>query len=196
MPLKHHDYVTRTKGELMRFVNWLAVVPLALCLGASSMQVEAKTTKSHHHHKVCKTSCCSTKGDGIVSTAQKDPSLKTLVSDLKAAGLCGVLSGKGPFTVFAPDEAAFAKLPKGNNLSGDKDKLAKVLKYHVLPRKLMAADLAPLRSATTLEGESVMLNNKDGKEIVDGAEVTKADIVCGNGVIHIIDTVLMPERGK
>ena len=60
----------------------------------------------------------------------------------------------------------------------------------------MAADLAPLRAATTLEGESVMLNNKDGKEIVDGAFVTKADIVCGNGVIHVIDTVLMPERGK
>jgi uncharacterized surface protein with fasciclin (FAS1) repeats len=179
----------------MRFANWLAVVPVALCLGASSMQVEAKTTKSHHH-KACKTSCCSTKGKDIVSTAQADPSLKTLVKDLQEAGLVCTLKGKGPFTVFAPDEAAFAKLPKNNTLSSDKDKLAKVLKYHVIGRKLMAADLAPLRSATTLEGESVMLNNKDGKEIVDGAFVTKADIVCGNGVIHIIDTVLMPERGK
>ena len=179
----------------MRFVNWLAVVPVALCLGASSMQVEAKT--SHHHHKKCAPACCSTrKGKDIVQTAAADGSLKTLVADLKAAGLVGALKGKGPFTVFAPDEAAFAKLPKNNNLSADKDKLAKVLKYHVVGRKLMASDLTPLRSVTTLEGESLMLNNKDGKEIVDGAFVTKADIVCNNGVIHIIDTVLVPERGK
>jgi uncharacterized surface protein with fasciclin (FAS1) repeats len=106
------------------------------------------------------------------------------------------LKGKGPFTVFAPDQAAFAKLPKNSTLAADKDKLTKVLKYHVLPNKLMASDLTSMRSAPTLEGESVMLNSKDGKEIVDGAFVTKADIVCSNGVIHIIDTVLVPERGK
>ena len=180
----------------MRFVNWLAVVPVALCLGASSMQVEAKTSKSHHHKNCGTSACCARKGKDIVQTAAADGSLKTLVADLKEAGLVGTLKGKGPFTVFAPDDAAFAKLPKNNNLSADKDKLAKVLKYHVVGKKLMASDLTGMRSQPTLEGESVMLNNKDGKEIVDGAFVTKADIVCNNGVIHIIDTVLVPERGK
>ncbi|HEY9683779.1 MAG TPA: fasciclin domain-containing protein [Oculatellaceae cyanobacterium] len=179
----------------MRSVTWLAAVPLALCLGASSMQVEAKT---HHHkkHGSCCTSTCSRKGKNIVQTACADGSFKTLVSNLKAAGLTKTLEGKGPFTVFAPDDAAFAKLPKNNNLSGDKDKLAKTLKYHVVAKKLMASDLTAMRSVPTLEGESLMLNSKDGKEIVDGAMVTKADIVCNNGVIHVIDTVLSPERGK
>jgi uncharacterized surface protein with fasciclin (FAS1) repeats len=176
----------------MRFVTWLAAVPLALCLGASSMQVEAKT----HHHKKNAACCAKRAGKDIVQTASADGSFKTLVADIKAAGLAKTLEGKGPFTVFAPDDAAFAKLPKNNNLSGDKDKLAKTLKYHVIGRKLLASDLTPLRSVTTLEGESLMLNNKDGKVLVDGAVVTKADIVCNNGVIHVIDTVLSPERGK
>jgi len=185
----------------MRFVNWLALAPLAISLNVSSLEAEAKTgTTSHHHHtKVCcaGTPCTSHKsGKDIVQTAAADSSLSTLVANLKAAKLMCTLKGKGPFTVFAPDNAAFTKFSKNNPLTSDQAWLARVLKYHVINKKLMASDLTKLRSQPTLEGESVMLNNKDGKEIVDGALVTKADIVCNNGVIHIIDTVLVPERGK
>jgi len=178
-------------------IKWLMAAPLMLSLAtvATSDTAEAKA-KKHGHNKA---QCCAAnecKGKGIAATVCADSSLKTLAADLKEAGLCKALSGKGPFTLFAPDDAAFAKLPKGNTLSSDKDKLTKVLKYHVINKKLASSDLGSIRSEPTLEGESLMINNKDGKIIVDGAIVTKADIPCGNGVIHVIDTVLMPERGK
>jgi uncharacterized surface protein with fasciclin (FAS1) repeats len=179
-------------------ITWLMAAPLMLSLATAitSSTAEAKA-KKHGHHKAAQ--CCDPnecKGKGIASTVCADSSMKQLAAALKEAGLCKALNGKGPFTLFAPDDAAFAKLPKGNTLSSDKDKLTKVLKYHVINKKLASSDLGSVRSEPTLEGESVMINNKDGKIIVDGAIVTKADIPCGNGVIHVIDTVLMPERGK
>ena len=194
----------------MRFgvINWASIVPVALSL-VSFVSVQSTEAATAHHKKHCSTmkNCpmkkgchkgtkCVSHGHGktIVGVAMADPSFSTLVSDLKAAGLVGALEGPGPFTVFAPDNAAFAK--QGKAVSSDKEKLAKQLKYHVVKGKHSAADLANMRSITTLEGESLMLDNKDGKEIVDGAQVTKADIECSNGVIHVIDWVLSPERGK
>jgi uncharacterized surface protein with fasciclin (FAS1) repeats len=194
----------------MRFgiINWASIVPVALSL-VSFVSVQSTEAATSHHKKHCATKkhctmnkkCCPAKkcvshgkGKDIVQTAMADGSFKTLVADLKAAGLVCVLEGAGPFTVFAPDDAAFGKMGKAT--STEKEKLAKVLKYHVVKGKHSAADLANMRSITTLEGESLMLDNKDGKEIVDGALVTKGDIECSNGVIHVIDMVLSPERGK
>lgn len=184
-------------------ISCLTVVPLAAALFSIGMNepVQAKAHGKGHCKRTHKAKCgaaheCCAKCNDVVCTAAKSSDFKTLTSLLKKAGLVGVLEGKGPFTVFAPTDAAFNMLAKSNGLSEDPKLLAKVLKYHVVGRKLTAADLANLRSVTTLEGESLMINNKDGKVIVDGATVTQADINCGNGVIHGIDRVLMPERGK
>lgn len=180
-------------------ISWLAVVPLAAAVFGvgTSLPVQAKAHHHKHHHKAC---CgaheCSAKCNDVVCTAAKEGNFKTLTKLIKTAGLAGTLEGKGPFTVFAPDDSAFGRLPKDNKLGEDPKVLAKVLKYHVVGRKLTAADLAGMRSVTTLEGESLMVDNKDGQVIVDGALVTKGDINCSNGVIHVIDRVLMPERGK
>ncbi len=124
--------------------------------------------------------------------------LTTLHHALVKTGLLRTLGQRGSYTLFAPSDAAFQKLSKADRdaLMSDSKKLATVLKYHVVPKKYNASDLSSRRSLVTLEGESVMLNNKDGSQIVDGAIVTKADCDCNNGVVHVIDTVLIPERGK
>lgn len=130
----------------------------------------------------------------IVDTAVAAGSFTTLVEALKAAELVDTLKGEGPFTVFAPTDEAFAKIPKDklNALLKDKKALTKVLTYHVVPGKVMAADVVKLKSAKTVEGQSIVIDTSKGVK-VDGATVTKTDIVTSNGVIHVIDTVLMPK---
>lgn len=132
--------------------------------------------------------------DDIVDTAVKAGSFKTLVTAVKAAGLVEALKGDGPFTVFAPTDEAFAKVPKDvlEGLLADKEKLAAVLKYHVVSGKVMAADVVKLDSAKTLQGSTVAIDATAGVK-VNGAKVVKADIKCKNGVIHVIDTVLIPK---
>ena len=131
----------------------------------------------------------------IVEVASESGQFKTLVSAIKAADLADTLSGTGPFTVFAPTDDAFDKLPAGTveNLlkPENKQKLRDLLTYHVVPGKVMAADVksGPVK---TVNGKSVALKAEDGKVTVDDAHVTKADINASNGVIHVIDTVLMP----
>jgi uncharacterized surface protein with fasciclin (FAS1) repeats len=137
--------------------------------------------------------CVGNKND-IVNTAKRDGSFKNLSNALCCTNLASTLHGKGPFTVFAPSDEAFAKLPKHKQEAILKD--ADTLKYHVVKGNVSSADLAAKRSITTVQGESLMINNKDNTIIVDGATVTKPDIVCSNGVIHVIDFVLVPERGK
>jgi uncharacterized surface protein with fasciclin (FAS1) repeats len=129
----------------------------------------------------------------IVDTAVAAGNFKTLATALAAAGLVETLKGDGPFTVFAPTDEAFAKLPKGTveNLLKDPKKLAKVLTYHVVAGKVTAADVAALTSAKTVEGSSVKIDTRAGVRIND-ARVTTADIMAANGVIHVIDTVLLP----
>jgi len=136
----------------------------------------------------------ATKKD-IVDTAVAAGSFKTLVTAVKVAGLVDTLKGDGPFTVFAPTDEAFAKLPKGaiESLLKDKEKLASVLTYHVVSGKVMAADAAKLDSAKTVQGGSLTIETEGGKVKINDATVAKADIVCTNGVIHVVDTVLMPE---
>lgn len=143
-----------------------------------------------------KKSAAKPKGKDIVETAKSDGSFKTLTGALNNTGLSKTLKSKGPFTVFAPSDEAFAKLPREQ-----KEELAKnptVLKYHVVKGIVPASDLAQKRSITTVQGESLMLDTKNDGEmiVVDGAIVTRPDIQCNNGVIHVIDYVLVPERGK
>ena len=133
----------------------------------------------------------------IVDTAVSAGSFKTLVAAVKAAGLVETLKGKGPFTVFAPTDEAFAKLPKGALESllepENKEKLAAILTYHVVAGKVMAADVVKLKEAETVEGSEVKISVSGGKVKVDGANVIKTDIICKNGVIHVIDAVIMPK---
>lgn len=132
----------------------------------------------------------------IVETAQAG-NFNTLVAAVKAAGLVDALKGPGPFTVFAPTDEAFAKLPAGTLDSllkpENKEKLKKILTYHVVPGKVMASDVVKLPSAKTLEGESLAIKTAGGGVMVDKARVTKTDIAASNGVIHVIDTVLIPK---
>jgi len=129
----------------------------------------------------------------IVETAIKAGSFNTLVAAVKAAGLVETLKGAGPFTVFAPSDDAFAKLPAGtvDGLLKDIPKLKKILTYHVVSGKVMAADVVKLKSAKTVEGSEVKIDAANGVKI-NNSKVTTADVVADNGVIHIIDTVLMP----
>ena len=133
----------------------------------------------------------------IVDTAVAAGDFKTLAAALQAAGLVETLKGPGPFTVFAPTDAAFAKLPAGTLDSllkpENKAKLAGILTYHVVPGKVKAADVVKLTSAKTVNGQAVTINVADGKVTVDGANVVKTDIGASNGVIHVIDAVLLPK---
>ena len=132
----------------------------------------------------------------IVDTAKSAGSFNTLVTAVQAAGLVNTLKGPGPFTVFAPTDAAFAKIPKDklDALLKDKAALTKVLTYHVVAGKVMAADVKP-GEAKTVQGQSVKLSTADGKVMVDGATVVAADVVASNGVIHVIDSVILPPEG-
>lgn len=145
------------------------------------------------HHEEGNSAETAAKGD-IVAVATGDGSFDTLVTALEAAGLVETLQGAGPFTVFAPTDEAFAKLPKGDldALLANPEKLAAVLTYHVVPGKVMAADVVGLESAKTVQGQSIDIGTSDGVT-VDGAKVVKADIPATNGVIHVIDTVILPE---
>lgn len=132
----------------------------------------------------------------IVDTAVAAGQFKTLAAALKAAGLIDTLKGAGPFTVFAPTDDAFAKLPAGtvDDLlkPENKEKLVAILTYHVVPAKAMAKDVAGMTEAKTVNGKEVKLKSADGKVMVNDSTVVKADIEASNGVIHVIDAVLMP----
>ena len=132
----------------------------------------------------------------IVATAIGAGQFTTLVAAVKAAGLVETLQGPGPFTVFAPTDEAFKKLPAGTCETllkpENKAKLAAILTYHVVAGKVLAADLGGLTEATTVQGQKVKIDTKHGAKI-DNANVTKADIICDNGVIHVIDAVILPK---
>ena len=140
---------------------------------------------------------CGTCDKTIVQNAVATKDFSTLVAAIKAAGLAETLSGKGPFTVFAPTNEAFKKLPPGalaNLLKPEnKAKLAEVLKYHVVAGNVMAADVVKLKKAKTVEGSDVTIKVVGSKVTVDGAQVVKTDIKSKNGVIHVIDKVMLPK---
>ncbi len=132
----------------------------------------------------------------IVETAVGAGKFNTLVAALKAAGLVEAVSGKGPLTVFAPTDEAFAKLPKGTVETllkpENKEKLVAILKYHVVAGSYPAAKVLQNDTLTTLQGGKVTITNSDKGVMIDKAKVAKADIMCTNGVIHVIDAVILP----
>ena len=158
-------------------------------LAAMMTAVVATPALAAHHDEM--------KAGTIVEVAAGNADFETLVAAVKAAGLAETLSGEGPFTVFAPTDAAFAKLPAGTveNLlkPENKDKLVALLTYHVVSGKVMAADVVGLDNATTVNGAVADITVTGSTVKVDEATVTATDIKASNGVIHVIDTVIMPE---
>lgn len=148
-------------------------------------------------NSVVKTLIVGTAMKDIVDTAVGAGTFKTLAAALGAAGLVETLKGAGPFTVFAPSDDAFGKLPAGTVESlvapAAKAKLTGILTYHVVSGKVLAADVMKLHDAKTVNGQSVAVKVVDGKVKIDSATVVTADIQCTNGVIHVIDSVLMPK---
>mgnify|MGYP001549261828 FL=1 len=161
----------------------LAIVSTAL------IAVSGAAIAGHHGEKE------SRSGD-IVDVAVSAGQFNTLAAALEAAGLIGTLKSDGPFTVFAPTDAAFAKLPAGTVESllkpENKDQLIAILTYHVVPGNVMAADVVELSSATTVNGSDVAITVDSGSVRIDNATVIKTDIGASNGVIHVIDTVILP----
>lgn len=158
----------------------------AACAALSFSVAQAAHHEGGHHEAT----------GSIVEIAAGNDDFSTLVAAVKAAGLVEVLSGEGPYTVFAPTNEAFAKLPEGTVESllkpENKDQLVAVLTYHVVPGKVMAADVVKLDSATTVQGSSVSIAAGDDGVTVDAANVVATDIAASNGVIHVIDTVILP----
>ena len=156
----------------------------AITIGLFTLAISMFATAGHHGMK-----------KDIVDTAVAAGDFSTLVTAVKAAGLVETLKGEGPFTVFAPTDAAFAKVPTEtlNALLADKAALANVLTYHVVAGKVMAADVVKLTSAVTVQGQAVSIEVKDGKVYVDGTQVVTTDIEASNGVIHVIDAVILPK---
>lgn len=156
----------------------------AICLGL----IAAVANAGHHASK---------KGDDIVDTAVEAGQFNTLAAALEAADLVDTLKGDGPFTVFAPTDEAFAKLPEGTVESllkpENREQLVAVLTYHVVPGKVYAADVVNLTEATTVNGAAVSIQVMDGSVHIDNANVIKTDIVASNGVIHVIDSVILPK---
>ena len=140
--------------------------------------------------------CNAKKQKDIVDTAAGNEAFSTLVAAVKAAGLVDTLKGEGPFTVFAPTNEAFEKLPEGTVESllkpENKDKLTAILTYHVVAGKVTAADVVKLSEAKTVQGSSASIKVGDNGVMIDGANVITTDIQCSNGVIHVIDAVILP----
>ncbi len=140
------------------------------------------------------TTQAATTGD-LVAVASSAGSFNTLVAAVKAAGLVETLQGRGPFTIFAPTDEAFAKLPKGTVEEllkpENKAKLASILTYHVVAGKVMAADVKTMK-AKTVNGKELSVNVSNGAVTIDNAKVVKTDVLASNGVIHVIDTVVIP----
>ena len=155
---------------------WVAVLMISVVAFASADYMNSMGKKS------------------IVETAVGAGKFNTLVTAVKAADLVETLSGPGPFTVFAPTDDAFAALPAGTveSLLQNKEKLQAILTYHVVSGKVMAADVVNLKSAKTVNGQDVTIMVKDGTVMVDNAKVVMTDIECSNGVIHVIDAVILP----
>lgn len=168
----------------------LRTTALALALGLAGPLAHAGHHENGEHAMAGKA-----QGD-IVETAVAAGQFKTLAAALTAAGLVDTLKGTGPFTVFAPTDAAFAALPAGTVESllepANRDKLVAILTYHVVPGRVPAARVVGMDSATTVQGEAIDIVAADGKVMVDGATVVMPDVKATNGVIHVIDKVLMP----
>ncbi|MBH8580046.1 fasciclin domain-containing protein [Bisbaumannia pacifica] len=162
-------------------------LPLTLAAGITGLML-AGAVQADHHGEMSK---------DIVDTAVEAGQFQTLVAAVEAAGLVETLKGEGPFTVFAPTDEAFAALPEGTVesllMEENREQLQSILTYHVVPGSVMAEQAMSLDSATTVQGQELTITTGDGTLMIDEASVIQADIEASNGVIHVIDAVLMPE---
>ena len=187
---------------MKKFTKNLSTIAAALLLvvafGATSHAGSCGGSAQSHADKATQASAKAAAKMDIVETAVSAGNFTTLVAAVKAAGLADVLKGDGPFTVFAPTDEAFAKLPEGTveELLKDTDALASILTYHVVSAEVLAADVVKLDKAKTVNGEYAMISvGEDGVKI-DNANVVKTDIMCSNGVIHVIDAVILPSEDE
>jgi len=169
------------------------VVVASLGLAACSSDDDSSSKSSDQTSKSTSTTTAQCDGT-IVDVAAANPDFSTLVSAVQQAGLVDTLNGEGPFTVFAPTNDAFAKIPAADlqAILADKEQLTKILTYHVVPAKVMAADLQPTQTVKTVEGQDVTITVTDGVAKINDATITTTDVPACNGVIHVIDTVLVP----
>lgn len=167
---------------------------VAACGGADAPDTQSPSSATSMNQPAAEPASAPMADKNIVEIAVGAGQFNTLVAALQAADLVDALNGAGPFTVFAPTDEAFAKLPAGTveSLLKDKAALTKILTYHVVSGDVRAADVMNLSSATTLQGQSLAIDTSNGVRI-GNANVTSADIVATNGVIHVIDTVLIPQ---
>lgn len=167
----------------MKFKKLLT--PFISLIALALIAVSAHAGYSKHH-----------RGKDIVDIAAGSNQFSTLVAAVKAADLVDVLKSDGPFTVFAPTDEAFAKIPKATLdnllLPENKDKLIEILTYHVVPGKVLAKDVIKLVAAETVQGSKVMVTTNHGMVMIDNATIVKTDIKANNGVIHVIDSVILP----
>lgn len=171
----------------------LVAVVLAGCGGGDDSDGAADDEMRDRTEQTTTTAAAEEAGT-IVEIASGNPDFSTLVQAVQAAGLVETLSGEGPFTVFAPTNEAFAKIPKEqlDAILADKDQLTKILTYHVVPGRILAADLQPTQKVTTVQGQEVEITVADGKATINDANIVKTDLEASNGVIHVIDTVILP----
>ncbi len=179
----------------MKFKNTILTTAASLSISAGGIAVAAPQEKYEADKNVGTTETSMMDKKNIVEIASAAEDFTTLVAAIEAADLVDALTGEGPYTVFAPTNAAFEALPEGALVEllkpENKGKLQTILKYHVLPGKVMAADVAPMEVAS-LEGRNITVGVDGEKVMVDGANVVKTDVEASNGVIHVIDAVLMP----
>lgn len=187
----------------MRSIS-IAVIGIttALAFFGSIDPASAKSSKKHNCKvecgmKKCSARACKMKCNDAMTVLQKK-GCKTELAWMHKAGTAHLLHGKGPITVFAPTDVAYSKLGKGriDELTADPKKLANTMKYHIVNRKVKSTDIPEKGSIVTSMGEFLMTNVKDGKPTVDGCLFVETDIPCTNGVVHLIDEVPVPERGK
>jgi uncharacterized surface protein with fasciclin (FAS1) repeats len=170
-----------------------ATAALAFVVGACSSSDNKSSSKSDKTNQTSRSSLAKSPGT-VVSVASANPDFSTLVTAVKKAGLVETLNGAGPYTVFAPTNAAFVKIPADqlNAILADKAQLTKILTYHVVPGKVMAADLQPAQMVKTVEGQDVDIKVATGAATITGCNIVKTDVAASNGVIHVIDCVLTP----
>jgi uncharacterized surface protein with fasciclin (FAS1) repeats len=161
----------------MRMMSLFAIAALVLGIGVAQSLAQQPPAKD------------------VIDTAVDAGTFKTLIKAAQESGMAATLKGQGPFTVFAPTDEAFAKLPAGtlDALMQDKQKLSALLAAHVVSGKLLAADVTKMHSAKTVNGQEVTFTVKDGAPMVNNAKIIKADVLASNGVIHAIDTVFLPK---
>jgi uncharacterized surface protein with fasciclin (FAS1) repeats len=166
----------------------LTAVAIALIAGPAFAHCGKCGVGDEHSH------AAEASNNDIVAVAISAGSFNTLVAAVKAAGLAETLQSAGPFTVFAPTDEAFAKLPEGTieNLIANPDQLKKILLYHVVSGKVTAGDVVKLSDAATVEGSDVMIKVNGSGVMINNANVTQTDVMASNGIIHVIDTVLIP----